>query len=176
MNKFKKIFLKGKKSGFTLIELLIVIAVIAILTSIVFVALNPLGRFQDARNSTRWTDVNGILSAIKLYQVDNNGSYIQTINDMTPDLYYAIGTSDLPSCNDECLNPEIHLEATCVNLTQLSDRGYLPAIPFDPYDRNASTEESRYFIKKDALGRITIGACQEEAGSNNSAPTIEVTR
>jgi len=83
--------IKQSLRGFTLIELLIVIAVMAILTSVVFVALNPLGRFQDARNNRRWTDVNAILQAVKLDQVDNGGLYVEEITNLTADLYYMIG-------------------------------------------------------------------------------------
>jgi len=42
--------MKSKK-GFTLIELLVVIAIISILAVVVFVALDPVKRFADARNS-----------------------------------------------------------------------------------------------------------------------------
>ena len=59
--------------GFTLIELLIVIAIIAILAAVVFVSLDPLTRFQDARDARRWTDVDAVLSAMKLDQVDQGG-------------------------------------------------------------------------------------------------------
>ncbi|MCD4761647.1 type II secretion system GspH family protein, partial [bacterium] len=80
-----------KQQGFTLIELLIVIGVIAILAALAFVALNPLARFQDARNAERWSDVNAILGAIKLDQVDNGGTYNDVIVALTSDLYYQIG-------------------------------------------------------------------------------------
>ncbi len=64
------------KKGFTLIELLIVIAIIAVLAAVVFVALNPLQRFKETRNVQRWSDVDAIAGAIRLYQ--NAGSYINT--------------------------------------------------------------------------------------------------
>lgn len=59
--------------AFTLIELLIVIAIIAIVAAVVIIALNPLQRFQDARNSQRWQDVTAVVDAVRLYQIDNNG-------------------------------------------------------------------------------------------------------
>ena len=40
-----------RTSGFTLIELLVVITIISILATIVFVSLDPVTRFADARNS-----------------------------------------------------------------------------------------------------------------------------
>lgn len=64
---------KKFKKGFTLIELLIVIAVIAIIATVVFVALNPLERFRDSRNSQRWQDIESIVDAVRLYQIDNDG-------------------------------------------------------------------------------------------------------
>ena len=57
---------RNNKKGFTLIELLIVIAIIAVLAAAVFVALDPLTRFSDARDATRASDITQILSAIKI--------------------------------------------------------------------------------------------------------------
>ncbi|GAG40306.1 unnamed protein product, partial [marine sediment metagenome] len=51
------------RKAFTLIELLVVIAIIAILAAVVFVALNPVKRFEDARNTTRSSAVNELLTA-----------------------------------------------------------------------------------------------------------------
>ncbi|MFH1292336.1 MAG: LamG domain-containing protein [bacterium] len=62
-----------KLNGFTLIELLIVIAIIAIVTAVVFVALNPLARFRESRNAQRWKEVTAVADAVRLYQVSNNG-------------------------------------------------------------------------------------------------------
>ncbi len=61
------------KKAFTLIELLIVIAIIAIIAGVVFVALNPLQRFKDARNSRRYADTQSIVDAVRLYQIENQG-------------------------------------------------------------------------------------------------------
>jgi prepilin-type N-terminal cleavage/methylation domain-containing protein len=39
--------------GFTLVELLVVIAIIGVLVAIIFVALDPATRFQQARDAVR---------------------------------------------------------------------------------------------------------------------------
>jgi len=163
-----------KLKGFTLIELLIVIAIIAVLGALVFVALNPLGRFQDSRNAKRWTDVNSILSAIKLNQIDNDGSYFGDIDDLTAGLYYQIGNGE--SCNNTCSNPTVVLQSDCVDLEGLIDGGYLPEIPVDPNDSGADEEATRYFLIKNSNGSITVGSCSEEAGTGGTAPYIQVSR
>lgn len=165
---------KNKYKGFTLIELLIVIAVMAILTTVVFVALNPLARFQDARNNRRWTDVNAILSGLKLDQVDNGGGYIDVVSDLSVGAYYQIGTGS--GCNVTCSNPAISLESTCVDITGIVTEGYLPSVPFDPFETSASLEHTYYYLLKNSNGSIEVGSCSEEAGSGASTPIISVKR
>jgi len=62
-----------KNSGFTLIELLIVMAIIAILAATIFVAVDPVKRFSEARNTQRWSEIVAILNATLKYTVDNKG-------------------------------------------------------------------------------------------------------
>lgn len=165
---------KTKKSAFTLVELLIVIGVLAILASIVFVALNPLGRFQNARNARRWSDVTAILSAIKLHQVDNGGTYLTDIGNLSADSYYQIGAGS--SCADTCSNPTVILQSDCIDLSDLVDEGYLPSLPIDPNDSGASEDETRYYMVRLSTGAITVGSCSEELGTNSSIPNISITR
>lgn len=53
--------------GFTLLELLIVIAILAILTTVVVLILNPAEYLAQARDSQRLSDTNTLNSAISLY-------------------------------------------------------------------------------------------------------------
>ena len=163
-----------KNKGFTLIELLIVIGIIAVLAAFVFVALNPGQRFEDSRNARRWADVNSILEAIKLDQVDNGGTYFSDLEDLTSSLYYQIGTGE--SCNDTCSNPTVVLQTACIDLEELADDGYLPAVPTDPNASGASEDETRYYLMKGSSGTLTVGSCSEETGSNSSVPQIQVSR
>lgn len=63
-----------KQHGFTLIELLVVIGILAVLLSIVLIAINPARQFAQANNTQRRSDVSSILNAIHEYAADNNGT------------------------------------------------------------------------------------------------------
>jgi len=132
---------RGK--GFTLIELLVVIAIIAILATVVFVALDPIKRFQDARDSRRWGDVNGILTAIHEYIVDNDGS-------LPPGLTNGQAATELGTCG------------ACDNLTTPLAK-YLKTMPIDP--QGGTTVNTGYFVAVDANNIITVSAVNAEGGS-----------
>lgn len=164
-----------RKGGFTLLELLIVIAILAVLAGVLFVALNPAARMQDSRNARRWTDVNSLLSAIKLDEVDNGGSYHANIIALTDNLYYQIGSSG-SGCDDACSAPSVTLQAACVNLLGLIDEGYLADIPIDPNASGKSSAETGYYVYKYDSGQISVGSCHEELGSNSAIVKIEASR
>ncbi|MCK5510130.1 type II secretion system protein [Candidatus Parcubacteria bacterium] len=166
---------KEKNNGFTLLELLIVIAVLAVLAGVLFVALDPASRLQDSRNAKRWTDVNAVLSAIKLDQVDNGGSYLASIAAMSDDTYYRIGEATT-GCDDICLNPSRSPQAACIDLLNLIDEGYLADVPIDPNASGKSSNETGYYIYKYSSGQISVGSCHEELGSNSSVQPIEASR
>jgi len=144
-------------TGFTLIELLIVIAVIAILAGVVFVALDPLARFQDARNAKRWAAVNAISDAIKLYQIDHGGAHGTEVEELTTGLAYQIGADDSGACSDTCSNPTVVLQADCVDLDGYISGEYLQEIPIDPNASGASDDETRYYLIKNDNGSVTVG-------------------
>lgn len=174
------------KQGFTLIELLIVIAVMAILTTVVFVALNPLARFQDSRNSRRWSDVNAILGAIKLNQVDNGGAYLPSItaqaftDGVGNEINFLISTKDTVDLTGLNCAGALGVNGV-VDLKELVDKGYLPKMPFDPNDTqvveaDGDVDKTMYYLRVEANSAVTVGACTAEKGSAAIVPTISVTR
>ncbi|MFA5099050.1 MAG: type II secretion system protein, partial [Candidatus Paceibacterota bacterium] len=63
-----------KPNSFTLIELVIVIAVLAILSAVVVITINPAEQMRSARDSSRMSDLQTINSAIGLYMADGGTS------------------------------------------------------------------------------------------------------
>ena len=148
------------KKGFTLIELLIVIAIVAVLAGVVFVALDPLTRFQEARDSKRWSDVTALMDAVKVDQVDNGGSYLTAIQNLTVGNSYMIGT---------CANggdagcTATTTQVACANFTGLVTERYIAEIPYDPSTGNEATTD--YYISRPSATTVIIGACDPEGGS-----------
>ena len=141
--------MNGKNKGFTLIEILVVIGIIAILATIVIIAINPSRQFKQARDTQRTSNVNAILNAIGQYVADNKG--------------------DLPSVPSGEVN-----QALCDDLVPT----YLPSLPTDPNSdsKGASitcsgigTNDVGYDVSVSG-GRVTVSAPDAELS------TISVTR
>lgn len=141
-----------RSSGFTLIEILLVVSAIAILASIVVLAINPNKQLGETRNAPRRADVNTILNAVYQYSVDT-GSLPGSITTMQKEICRTGG-----AC------------AGLVDLSVLtSNEKYVTSIPVDP--TGASANGAGYEIFKTANNRITVVAPDAEQGV-----TISVTR
>ncbi len=131
-----------KKNGFTLIELLVVIGIIAILATVILVAVNPSRQFSISRDTTRRNDLYQVLSALHQYAVDYGGAYptqIQTNNWI-----------DIGSCGG-CLNLEVDLVPT-----------YIPIIPYDPLTGDSATGTTDYVLAIDSNSRLVATASSAE--------------
>lgn len=139
-----------QRTGFTLIEILIVIALIAILATIVIVAINPGRQLGQGRNAKRHADVNTVLNAVYQYAVDNNGNLPATI---PTDIPTEICRTDATDCGG------------LVNLTVLTDnQKYLVAIPIDPSPSGLVVNSTGYTVSKSANGRVTVATPYAELG------------
>lgn len=154
-----------KRKGFTLIELLLVIAIIAILALLIFVALDPATRFKDARDSRRFSDVNNLLTAIKVDQVDNRGSYLTTLQNATSSEVYLIGSctsgATAAGVTDYCDTDPT--QAACLDIGSLVTDGYMGSIPVSPNGSGTwTTSTTGYTITKASTGAVTVRACESE--------------
>lgn len=150
--------MKRSSKGFTLIELLLVIGIIAILASIVIVAINPTKQMGNARDAQRRSDVNTILNAVYQYSIDHNGSMPSTI----------------PVISEQICNTTPGCTAPMVNLNALTG-SYLVNLPSDPSRGSTATNThgTYYFIMQDAsTHRVTVTA----SGTEQIPGGISVTR
>lgn len=65
----------GAQRGFTLLEIMVVVAIIAILSTVVVV--NLVGKVDDAKVARAQGDIQSLTSALQLYKLDN-GQYPST--------------------------------------------------------------------------------------------------
>ena len=142
---------KLNKKGFTLIELLATVAIIAVLSVIVFASLNSSKRFSDSRNSRRLVDVTRILNAVHTYIVDNSGSYPPGLSNGMAERQLGTATTGANISTGGCsVTNGVALDIS------VSLGAYLKTIPFDPDGTSALT---KYAIAIDENGVVTVKAC-----------------
>jgi prepilin-type N-terminal cleavage/methylation domain-containing protein len=127
----------SKNKGFTLIEILVVIGIIAVLATIVIIAINPARQFAQARDTQRVSNVNSILNAIGQRIADNKGVFE---GGTCPTLPTAPTTASTTALSD-CLVPL-----------------YLTVIPIDP-----KPDQGDYVVSvATSTSRITVSAPSAE--------------
>lgn len=162
---------RSAQKGFTLIELLVVIGILAILLSIVLIAINPARQFGQANDTKRSSAVTQILNAVGAYHADHAGQLPPGLN--------AGSTSAMMISNDDTTYPGA---GDNIDLCAEIVPDYIPALPVDPetaetvgYDDVADCAtvnyDTGYIISVDANGRITVSA----PNADITLP-IEVTR
>jgi len=113
-----------KHSAFTLIELLVVIGILAILLTIVLIAINPARQFAQSNNTRRRSDINAMLNAIHQYSVDNRGNI--TLLTIPQDNPLVAGSEALMIGSDVAGTP------AQVDLCGFLVPTYISALPVDP--------------------------------------------
>lgn len=158
------------RRGFTLIELILVMAIIAILFSALLIAVDPVSKFKQARDTQRRSYINALMTAVYQYAANNNGSFPSGIP-QDPTAAKTIGyAASMTGLVDLC--------------SSIVTTSYIAAIPLDPSSGTPSGSISTgistcggtnyyntgFTIQETAAGRITIAAPSAEIG------TISVTQ
>ena len=143
------------QKGFTLIELLVVIGILAILFSIVLIAINPARQFNQANDTKRRSDTLQVLNAIHQYAAENSGNL------------------PTPLVKDYTAHDVAN---TGADLCTLLMPKYISAFPQDPSSNNGlpitscAAYNTDYQVSVDAEGRVSVSAKDAALG------TISVTR
>ncbi len=158
--------LSARKKGFTLIELIIVIAIIAIIVSAVFVAIDPVKRLNDARDATAKQDAKNIGKAIELYLADGNSIPSTAFSPSTtaPTGLYSIcpsnGAPNAP-CGTNTLDPDFLIP------------GYLPAVNHAPsIPETSATTGYQVSYTNGALNGVSAPIISGSSSSSSAPPTI----
>lgn len=139
------------RSNFSLIELLLVVGIIAILASIVIVAINPTRQLGSARDSERRVHMDEIVTAVYQYAVDHNGEF----------------PPELTAEEQEICVYDKPCEG--VVFDSLKEK-YLPVVMRDPL-ANHDGGGTNYFISLGSDRRVTVTAPGAEEN-----PPLRVTR
>jgi len=159
------------QKGFTLIEILVVIGMIAILATIVIIAINPSRQFKQGRDTQRTSNINAILNAIGQRSADNKGAFSGLVGGTTqtcPNLSLGGSGALATGTAYSILNGAVSSSASEIDLSCLTPT-YIATFPVDP--TGASGADTGYDVTLDASGRVKISAPAAEIESS-----ISVTR
>ena len=149
---------RGKQRGFTLFELLVVFSILAILSSLLIIAIDIPRRFAQADDVARMADLKTILSAIHEYAIENNGAIPPGLSPAEKQIGYSV--SGCVNLNRGC---DV-LENACLDLSTTLAK-YLTVFPKDL--KTGSNAKTNYSVKI-VSDVVTVKACGSEGASELS--------
>lgn len=156
----------SKNKGFTLIEILVVIGIIAILATIVLIAINPARQFAQARDTQRTSNLNAILNAVGQKIADCKGIFDASTTACPVPSGTACATLPIGSGNEKTIGTG----GTEINLGACLVPTYMPSLPADP-TIGTTTSTGYKIYQESAGGRVHVLA---ETPEPNIPRTIDL--
>ena len=144
--------------GFTLVQLIISMTLILVLTTAVFLWIDPLDRIGDAKDKKRIQDVNIFAAALFNYAKEHDGAM--------PVLGYISPTKKVlcssPSGSTLTCDGETDF---CLPVDDEDFFKYLRSLPYDP--DKSSAADSGYYLKIDSYAdaNLIVGSCENHGGT-----------
>lgn len=138
--------------AFTLPEVLIVIGILAILAVIVIVAVDPVARFENARDSRRLSDVQSITSALHQYVIDHRGVFPTGLD--TTERQIGTATTGCALTTSHCT---VKGNQDCLDLTEAL-QPYLHGVPSDP--KLGDEAYTHYSVRVGRDNALLVEACE----------------
>ncbi|MCX8016044.1 MAG: prepilin-type N-terminal cleavage/methylation domain-containing protein [Patescibacteria group bacterium] len=151
--------LSGKISpSFTLIELLIVIAILAVLMSVIVITINPTEMLKRTRDVRRLSDLKTLNSALSVYSASNPDGFFGNLNTVyisIPDSSPTCANLGLPALptgwSYACSNSTNYRKTDGagwipINLKNLDIGSPISALPIDPINSTTSGQYYTYVV------------------------------
>ncbi len=172
------------RSSFTLIELLVVLAIVAILSVVVIMTLNPSELLKQARDSNRLSDLGTLNTALAAYEADVNQGFMGTssvvyvsIPDTSPTCanlglptstgagftYHCVTSQNLKNSDGTGWIP--------VNFSQISFGSPISSLPVDPINTTSSGNYYTY-VSGGSFILTAIPESQKQKTALSSNPNI----
>jgi prepilin-type N-terminal cleavage/methylation domain-containing protein len=138
--------------GFTLLELLVVISILAVLSAVTVVVLNPAELLRRSRDAQRLNDLAAITSAISFYMTETSSPDLDGPGTCSTTAFWVsvqsgMGTSGLTVTTTTAANVGLVNGGGWikVDLASLNSGSPLPAFPVDPTNTAGGGSPSRFY-------------------------------
>ena len=152
-----------QKKGMSFIEIFITLGILAVISAVILLIVNPRRRKNDFFDLERKNEIQALMDAISLCTFDNNGVLPQELESIPLDTYFVIGNNK-SECDTVCNRAETQKECLRIQSGTCGDKGllvpnYITKLPIDPDQKEWNEEKTGYYIGKISSDTIKIGSC-----------------
>lgn len=138
--------------GFSLLSLMITVVLIVILSTLVFLWIDPLAQTGAAKDNARVQAVNVLAVAIKQYSNEHSGA-LPVLGSITTSSKKVLCSTQSGASVDCGLSSE-----ACLRIADPDFYTYIHQLPIDP-DKTSEQDTGYYLQKDNVTGQLIVGVC-----------------